>query len=101
MEPDKKDAPRLRGVFVADGMPQFEYALAFTRAVKNSNRSTLRRSLSVVGNPWGAFVDLQLRIGNELRCLAGCDDRYDLIVVALYDERRNVEFLQILSLVGL
>src|SRR5271169_142904 len=49
-----------------------------------------------------AVVDLQRRALDELGLkLAGVRERHDLVVAALYDERRNIELLQVLGLIGL
>ena len=50
----------------------------------------------------GALVNLQGRALDELGLeLAGVGERHDLVVVALNDERRYVELLQVLGLIRL
>src|SRR5262245_45937044 len=49
-----------------------------------------------------AFVDLELRLLDDLRGLErGSGDRHDLIVVTVDDQRRNVDLLQVLGQIGL
>jgi hypothetical protein len=56
-----------------------------------------------IGHPVGsAFIDLQGRVLDDLRCgVSRSADRHDLVVVAVDDQRRNVKLLQILGEVGL
>src|SRR5260370_8530127 len=50
----------------------------------------------------GALVDLQSRAFDELGLeQAGVGERHDLIVVALHDEGRHVDLLQVLGLIRL
>lgn len=50
----------------------------------------------------GSLVNLQSRAFDELGLeQAGVGERHDLVVVALYDERRYVELLQVLVLIRL
>src|SRR5690606_32720055 len=45
---------------------------------------------------WTSFVNDELAARDELvRDASGDIDRYDLIVIAVHDERRNVELLQV------
>ena len=49
-----------------------------------------------------ALVDLQFRTLDQFDLeLAGIGERYDLVVVALDDQRRDIDLLEILGLVGL
>jgi hypothetical protein len=52
-----------------------------------------------IGQTMGAArIDLQRRIFDELRREHGRGrDRYDLIVIAVDDQRRHIEFLQVLG----
>src|SRR5262245_42169089 len=69
------------------------------QARRKAIRSSLTRSLWVV---WGTLVDLRGRTLDEFGLeLAGVVERHDLVVVALDDERRNVDLLQVLRLVRL
>ena len=50
----------------------------------------------------GALVDLQHRVLDELGLKqAGVGERHDLVVVALDDQRRDVDLLQVLGLIRL
>ena len=50
----------------------------------------------------GTRVDLELRAGDDLRRLQGsCLDGYDLVVVAMEDQRRYVDLLEVFGEIGL
>src|SRR5215831_16628293 len=77
-------------------------ALRFSVRWMKASRSALTWSLRRAQAVRRALVDLQLRAFDQLRLdLAGGPERHDLVVVALDDERRDVELFQVLRLVGL